>query len=256
MVRGQVEYLGHVRNYDGRYQRLAQTLRECDSTFRPSLPSSPQPGQVFFAGEGQSDAPHIFAAQHVLQRDFPELHLVEPSHSRPKGDDQLWKWLEAIKDSRNLHPRVGIFDCDSKFAARIGPEGWKHLGNGVVALTLARPSWIADDKRVCIELLHRPETLARVDDDDRRIFLRSEFNDGGESHDGQFKMRFPQNRSTLVVEHVARVADGKSVALSKTAFADAITGRRAPYGSVDFDGFRPTLERLWKAVAVAQTACS
>lgn len=39
-------------------------------------------------------------------------------------------------------------------------------------------------------------------------------------------------------------------------FAEAVYGQRAPYGSVDFAGFRPTLQRLWMAVALAQTACS
>ncbi len=255
VVRGQLQYLGYVRNYDRVYQRLAQTLAECDPEFTPSLPSAPQTGQVIFAGEGQSDAPHFFAALHALQSDFVELHLVEPSHRRPTNDGQLWNWLQASKDSRNLHPRVGIFDSDSKFAARMGPDGWRHLGNGVVAMTLARPHWIGENEPYCVELLHRRETLMRLDDEQRRVFVRSEFDNDGESFDKQFKMRYPQ-KSTLVVQHVDRVADGASVALSKTAFAEAVYGSRAPYGSVDFEGFRPTLERLWKAVAVAQTACS
>ena len=255
VVRGQLQYLGHVRNYDRVYQRLAQKLAACDPSFTPTLPSVPQSGQVIFAGEGQSDAPHLFAALHAMQDDFRVLHLVEPSHNRPKNDNDLWNWLQAYKDSRNLHPRVGVFDADSKFAARIGADGWTHLGNGVVAMTLARPDWIAAEDPFCIELLHRPETLLRVDDDQRRVFLRSEFDESGHSHDGQFRMRFPQ-KSTLVVEHVDRLSDGKSIALSKTAFAEAVYGQRAPYGTVDFEGFRPTFERLWRAVAMAQTACS
>lgn len=254
VVRGQLQYLGYVRNYDRVYQRLAQSLAARDNEFIPSLPKTPQSGQVTVAGEGQSDTPHLFAALHALQDDFTELHLVEPSHGRPKNDDQLWNWLHAVKDSHNLHPRVGIFDRDSKFASRIGPEGWKHLGNGVIAMTLARPPWIGDDKPFCIEMLHRPETLC-LDDEGRRVFLRSEFDDNGENADKQTKMRFPK-KSTLVVEHVDRITDGRSVALSKTAFAEAVYGQRAPYSSIDFEGFRPTFERIWKAVAVAQTACS
>jgi RNA-directed DNA polymerase len=254
VVRGQLQYLGFVRNYDRIYQRLAQTLSHCDPTFTPSFPSTPQSGQVVFAGEGQSDGPHLFAALHALRADFLSLHLVEPSHNRPTNDDQLWNWLHAVKDSRNLHPRAGIFDADSKYAARIGPDGWRHLGNGVVAVTLAKPPWIAENAPFCIEMLHRPETLAREDDEGRRVFLRSEFDPGGESFDKRFQMRYPQ-KSTLVVEHVDRLADGKSVALSKTAFAEAVYGSRSPYTSLDFEGFRPTFERLWRAVAVAQTAC-
>jgi len=65
----------------------------------------------------------------------------------------------------------------------------------------------------------------RVDDQGRRVFLRSEFDGNGESADRQFKMRFPQ-KSTLVVEHVDRITDGRSVAVSKTAFAEAVYGQR------------------------------
>jgi RNA-directed DNA polymerase len=255
VVRGQVQYVGYVRGYDGVYQRLAQKLRECDPSFTPTLPSTPQPGQVIFAGEGPSDAKHLFAALHALREQFTGLHFVELDHRRPKNDQQLWDWLQAHKDSRNIHPLVGIFDCDSdKFISRIGPAGWRHLGNGVVAVALARPPWIGAGP-FCIEMLHTPNTLSRTDSEGRRIFLREEFDEDGVTRDQQFRMRHPQKR-TLVVDEVDRLADGQSVGLGKVAFAEAVYGRVAPYAFVDFEGFRPTLSRLWAAVAEAQTACS
>ena len=135
------------------------------------------------------------------------------------------------------------------------PTGWKHLGNGVVALALARPPWLSEGSPYCVEMLHEPATLRRTDEEGRRLFLRAEFGISGVSADKRFRMRFPQ-KTTLVIEDVDRVADGKSVGLGKVAFAQAIHGRTSPYSYVDFTGFRPTLERLWEAVAVAQTACS
>jgi RNA-directed DNA polymerase len=256
VVRGQVQYLGYVRNYDRVYQRLAQTLRECDPTFIPALPTTPQSGQVIFAGEGPSDAKHVFAALHALKQDFTGVHFVELEHRKPQNDQQLWEWLQAHKESHNIQPLVGIFDCDSDtYVSHIGPAGWRHLGNGVVAVALARPPWLTEDDPFCIEMLHLPSTLARADKSDRRIFLRSEFDADGVSHNKQFTMRHPRKR-TLVVEDVDRVSDGKSVGLAKAAFAQAVYGRVEPYAFVDFEGFRATLERLWRAIAAAQTACS
>lgn len=254
-VRGQVQYFGYIRGYDGVYQRLAQRLHSCDESFTPTLPTVPQPGQVTFAGEGPSDAKHLFAALDAMRPDFPELRFVALDHRQPKNDQQLWDWLQQNKDVRNLEPLVGIFDCDSEeFIRRIGPRGWNHLGNGVVAVALAAPPWLSRDAPFCIEMLHSPETLGFTNDDDRRIFLRSEFDEHGVTQDRRFKMRYPKKR-TLIVEQVDRVADGKSVGLGKVAFANAVYGQVAPYTYVDFDGFRPTLSRLWRAIAEAQTAC-
>lgn len=256
VVRGQVQYLGYVRSYDRVYQRLARKLVECDETFTPTLPVDPQPGQVIFAGEGPSDPKHLFAALHALRSEFHGLHFVEVEHQRPTTDQQLWNWLEARRYSHNLHPVVGIFDCDSEdVISRIGADGWRHLGHGVVAVALAGPPWIPAGAPFCIEMLHRPETLNRTDGEGRRIFLRSEFDDDGMTADKKFTMRHPSSQ-TLVVTSVDRETDGKSVGLGKAAFAEAVYGRVEPYSVVEFDGFRPTLERLWKAVAVAQTGCS
>jgi hypothetical protein len=238
------------------YQQLAHKLSLCDTTFVPTLPTSPKPGQVVFAGEGPSDAMHLSRAFRALAKDFKDLHFVKEAHKPPKGDQALWNWLEARKHSHNSHPVVGIFDCDSnQFVQRIGAQGWIHLGNGVVAVLLARPTWLREGEPFCIEMLHERSTLSRSDADGRRIFLRAEFGDDDMTADGKYRARHPQGR-TLVVEDVDRVADGASVGLGKVAFAQGVSGRTAPFQFVSFEGFRPTLERLWAAVAEAQTACS
>jgi hypothetical protein len=255
VIRGQIEYLGFVRNYDFLYQRIAQTLSGCDPTFAPKLPKVPQSGRVIFAGEGPSDVQHVQAAVRALGREFAGLELTEVSHQPPRGEARLWTWLQSKKDSHNIQPVVGVFDADSEFEGKIGPKGWVHLGNGVVAMAIARPDWISQNNRCCIELLHHPETLLRTDAEDRRVFLRSEFDGGGQTADKQFQMRHPQ-KTTLVVEEVQRNSDGKSVGLAKVRFAENLAGQVAPYGVVRFDGFRPTLRRLWEAVAAAQTSCS
>jgi len=48
--------------------------------------------------------------------------------------------------------------------------------------------------------------------------------------ENRYQMQYPQNKTTLVVEHVHPVGDtGKSVGMAKVAFADAVVARAAPF---------------------------
>jgi RNA-directed DNA polymerase len=258
VVRGQLQYLGAVRRYDRVYQRLANTLTTCDPTFTPSSPATPTRGDVVYAMEGPSDPLHLDAALRSYRSDdeFQELNLRQVSHQPPKNDSQLWAWLQHRKDVPNQIPHVGIFDCDSGYAKQLGAHGWKHLGNGVVAVALAPPPWHVTGDPYCIELLYPREILRRDDANQRRIFLRDEFDESGLSPGGRYQMAHPRSR-TLIAGKVHRTGeDSTSVALGKVAFGDAVWRNQAPYETMDFQGFRPTLERVWRAVAAAQQWCS
>jgi RNA-directed DNA polymerase len=258
VLRGQLQFLGAVRGFDRVYQRLAAQLAAQDSSFVPTAPLVPTSGVVIFATEGPSDVFHLEAAVRFFRRldEFVELDLRQIGHQPPKGDTQLWAWLQREKDVRHVAARVGLFDADSAFANQLGPAGWRHLGNGVVAVALAPAPWLSGTEPFSIEMLHRPETLARVDANGRRVFLRNEFDQTGRSRDGKFQMRHPAS-STLVVSDVYPVSDpDASVALGKVAVAQAVWRGEPPYEQVDFGGFRPTLERIWRAVASAQRWCT
>jgi len=258
VIRGQLQYLGAVRGYDRVYQRLAQILATCDPGFVPSTPRRPEPGIVVYATEGPSDPVHLEAAlrAHASRGEFKELDLRQVSHSPPKNDDQLWRWLQDRKDVPNQVPHLGIFDCDSSYAENLGSDGWQHLGNGVVAMALAPPAWLPQGDQYCIELLYPREVLQREDGNRRRLFLRDEFDKSGLSNDGRHQMDHPSS-TTLIVHKVHLTDDERtSVALGKVAFAESVWRNQAPYMSVDFRGFRPTLERMWRALAAAQQWCS
>jgi hypothetical protein len=106
-------------------------------------------------------------------------------------------------------------------------------------------------------MLYPPSVLASFHNEGRRLWLRSDFDEAGLNHDGCYQMQYPQNKTTLVVEKVHPVVDTeRSVGLAKVAFADAVWRGQPPFDHVDFEGFRPTLERFWRAVATAQTWCT
>lgn len=134
VVRGQLQYLGFVRKYDRVYQGLARKLAERDPTFAPTLPTTPEPGEIVYATEGPSDPLHFEAALRSFREagDFTELAFRAVAHKVPKNDEQLWSWLNEQSATANAEPRVGIFDCDAEYATRLGESGWRHFGNGVV----------------------------------------------------------------------------------------------------------------------------
>ena len=258
VIRGQLQYLGAVRRYDRFYQDLASLLAACDPTFTATAPSWPEQGDVLYATEGPSDPLHLDSALRALRANggFRELNLRQLDHKPPKNDQQLWRWLQEQKDVPSQVPRVGIFDADSGYASKIGPDGWIHLGNGAVAVVLAPPPWHPPGDPFCIELLYKREVLTREDSNGRRVFVRDEFDSSGLSRGGRFQMDHPRS-TTLIVAHVHPVADPqKSVGLGKVAFGEAVWRGQAPYETVDFQGFRPTLERVWRATATAQRWCS
>ena len=258
IIRGQLQHLGAVRGYDRVYQQLAKLLTACDPSFTPTAPAIPRQGEIVFATEGPSDPLHLEAALRELRTGgaFRELDLRAVSHQPPKNDEQLWRWLNRQAEVPNRIPHLGLFDHDSDYASQIGESGWSHLGNGVVAVALAPAPWLGETKNFCIEMLYPRDILRREDADGRRLFLRDEFDEEGVSRDGRFRMAHPRSK-TLVVAKVHPVDDPTvSVGLAKVAFADAIWRRQAPYESVDFSGFEPTLRRIWKAVATAQQWCA
>ena len=258
VIRGQLQYLGYVRDYDRIYQRLAAILAANDTSFTPIAPKRPDPGDVIYATEGPSDPLHIDAALRAMRarKAFNELDLRRVSHDVPKNDDQLWKWLNRRKLVGNHVPHLGLFDSDSSYAEEIGPTGWVHLGNAVVAVTIAPPSWIQPGEPFCIEMLYPLEVLHRVDEHGRRVFLRSEFDREGNSDDGLARMDYPQSDALVVAKVHSATDPSRSLALSKVDFGEEVFAARAPYDIVDFSGFRPTLERIWIAIATAQRWCT
>ncbi len=258
VVRGQLQYLGAARGYDRVYQRLAAVLATQDRSFVPTASTVPKAGLVIFATEGPSDPRHIDAALRAFRKaaEYTELELRTIDHRPPKNDVQLWDWLQKEKDSTNSVPRIGLFDADSQFAKKLGPSGWRHLGNGVVAVALAAAPWLSPARPFCIEMLHPRDVLRRIDKDGRRVWLRDEFDDSGITRDRQYKMRHPRNRNLVVQDVYAASDESTSLGLGKVAFGDAVWRGQAPYENLDFAGFRPTFDRIWRATAVAQSWCT
>ncbi len=258
IVRGRIQHVGAVRGFrDPTYLRLANVLGLLDETFEaPQLIAAGAPGTITYFTEGPTDVRHIQAALEALRAagDLGQLELQPDPAYEPKNDERLMKHLKSLALSPQRVPCVGIFDRDTKFASEIGADGWKHLDNGVIAVTLATPQWRQPDDPICIEMLYPPGVLDRIDGDGRRVFLLEEFDDVTGHHIETKRYTIPNpKKQTLVCDPVfdIQASDRGSVALSKMAFATAVARRRPPYEEVDYSGFQPTFELIGRAVAEA-----
>jgi hypothetical protein len=110
------------------------------------------------------------------------------------------------------------------------------------SLSLPNPPQRSTEKHICIEHLYPDAVLQKRDSNDRRLYLRNEFNPATSVH--RTEPVFCQNiqTRTLVAENVIDFASQARVSLTKQAFADAITTGLPPFADVDFEGFAPVFD--------------
>lgn len=255
VVQGRVNYVGSVKGWsDPGYLSLALKLARLDDGFQPkSLPPLPE-GTVRVFCEGESDWPHIEAAQRYFHSrgDFIGLDLVGETLDK-WGDRELLRRCEALAQSPQVACCIFLFDRDSQSVLKDAVDSgeWKDFGNGVAAVALAPPSWKAAEDRICIELLHDPTVLATEDSEERRVFLAEEFHsDSGQHRGGSFIVPYAQGKrddAPLVCEKVYEIGTNRSAALAKTAFAKLVRDQARPFHQVSFEGFRPTFEIVERA---------
>lgn len=260
VVRGRLQYLGMIKGWEHpTYRRLAHLLSTLDETFVPVTVAGGTTVRALAFTEGESDVLHLRAAHkwlaeqgafHDLQLDFQELD----DH---RGDKALLQQCKAQSRTRQRNPHVFVFDRDNPEILKDvdGPQGWRNWGNGVVSVPLVAPAW-RDNDALCVELLYEDEVFDRRDDEDRRLFMRHEFDaKSGVHHTGQYTTPNPQ-RTTVVCEAVYEVATNKSVGLAKRAFAEAIANAAGSFAGVSFEGFRGTFDIIRQAVIEADRELS
>lgn len=105
---------------------------------------------------------------------------------------------------------------------------------------------------ISIEFLYRDEDLKRLDENGRRMYVTSEFNENGrlESNHNIGVMNNHDVKNYIMPEKEKVQADGvidvdgNSLALSKEQFASNILEKREGFASVDFSAFKPVFDRL------------
>jgi RNA-directed DNA polymerase len=254
VVRGRVQYLGKIKGWDHpTYLKFADTLKELDPKFtRPARKtSSVITAQVFT--EGESDGLHLRAAHRYFtaRGEFTDISFEIHMNSGRYGHDALLRRCKALADVEHTKPCVCLFDRDTpKIIKEVGGVvGWRNWGKGVVSAVLVPPPWRAE--RVCIELLHDESVIKTVDENGRRLFVGDEFDVVTGHHTYEPYTTPHPRRDALVYEDVHTKDDGKSIGLSKTAFAEAIVNESGGFADVSFAGFHGTMEKIREALLEA-----
>ncbi|MFT3864183.1 MAG: reverse transcriptase domain-containing protein [Solirubrobacterales bacterium] len=255
VVRGRVQYVGSVRGWDDpAYRRLAQKLSECDAHFRPPTVVSEKPLTANLYTEGSTDMRHIRAALKNFhsQEEFLNLTLEITDETARNNDQRLKEHLEHLAQFDAPGFSVGVFDVDSEISKEAtGTDGWKEFGPRVVAVGIACPPWRKEHDPRCIEMLYEDSILETRDDEGRRIYRLNEFDPVTSIHHSESSVvpHAPKGKKTLIADLVFEVGTGNQLARSKESFARAVEDEPESLPTLSFEGFRPTFERILKALS-------
>ena len=108
-----------------------------------------------------------------------DFHLHEFSENQ--GDGELHKRLQALSKIPNKHKIIGIFDCDEDNGKRIHQKhsGIEYYGNNVYGMTIPIPDFRSYNSGISVEFLYKDNDLKKLDENNRRLFFTSEFNENG-----------------------------------------------------------------------------
>lgn len=206
--------------------------------------------------EGKTDWKHFKAAlSHFKENnEFEDLDLEIVEYDFEFGDPKLNSLLTQYSIFPHKYKVIGIFDCDEANGKRIHKSGGKmNYGNNIWGMSIPVPKFREyNTNGISIEFLYSDEDLKCSDENGRRIFITSEFNEDGRlksdlhigvknNHD--VKNYIMPEKEKIQADEVIDI-QGKSLALSKEQFATNILEKVGKFSEVSFDAFKPVFERL------------
>lgn len=206
--------------------------------------------------EGKTDWKHFKAALSYFNEnhEFEDIDVEIVEYNFDFGDSKLNSLLTQYSLFPHKYKIIGIFDCDEANGKNIHAKGGKkQYGNNIWGMSIPVPDFRAyNTNGISIEFLYRDEDLKRLDENGRRIFVTSEFNENGRlksdtkigvknNHDVKNYVK-PENEK-IQADEVIDIA-GKSLALSKEQIATNILEKTGNFSNVKFEAFKPVFERL------------
>ena len=259
VVKGKIEFLGSVKGKsDPIYLKFTDELR----VLAPELVSidkllnSPIVRAQIMT-EGKTDIYHLRAAFSNLQKKGLFLSLAIDFVDLPpekQGDSNLEKHCESLCIVTPQFPVIAIFDRDNSAILKKvhdDSKGFKSWGNGVYSFALPVPSHRHEDPEVCIELYYSNEEVTRLNLQDRRLFLNSEFSKKSYRHSenkilSTTKFNEVKNNSLKIIDSEVHDDADNNVALSKNDFAKCILNSNPGFDNFDFSEFSAIFEVIEK----------
>lgn len=206
--------------------------------------------------EGKTDWKHFKAALSYYQElgEYSDLDIEIVEYEFDFGDSKLHNLLNQYGQFPQRYPIIGIFDCDEangKNISKLGGE--KDYGHNVWGISIDIPPYRDYNKLgISIEFLYQDADLKKQDENSRRLYVSSEFNENGRlvadlhigvknNHD--VKKYIDPSQEKIQCDEVIDL-NGNSLALSKEQFAANILNKTEPFDRMDFSGFRAVFDRI------------
>lgn len=206
--------------------------------------------------EGKTDWKHFKAAlSHFKENhEFKDIDVEIVEYNFDFGDSKLNSLLTQYSLFPHKYKIIGIFDCDEANGKNIHAKGGKkQYGNNIWGMSIPVPDFREyNTSGISIEFLYHDEDLKRLDENGRRIFVTSEFNENGRlKSDPKIGVKNNHDVKNYVLPEKEKIQadevidiDGNSLALSKEQFATNILERNGNFSMANFDSFRPVFVRL------------
>lgn len=206
--------------------------------------------------EGKTDWKHFKAALAHFNsiHEYEDLDVEFLEYKFDFGDAKLDTLLNQYKTFPHRYKIIGIFDCDEANGRKIHSSGGiKEYGENIWGMSIPVPKFREyNTGGISIEFLYNDGDLKLQDNNGRRIYITSEFNENGRliedvrigvknNHD--VKNYIQSEKEKIQADEVIDI-NGNSLALSKEAFATNILNREGNFANVNFDAFKPVFDRL------------
>lgn len=206
--------------------------------------------------EGKTDWKHIKAALGHFQSNhrYENIDVEIIEYDYDFGDPKLSQLLNQYKTIPHRYKVIGVFDCDEANGKNIHQLGGiKSYGNNIWGISIPVPKFREyNTSGISIEFLYQDKDIKRTDENGRRLFITSEFNENGRllanaqigvknNHD--VKNYIEREKEKIQADEVIDVM-GNSLALSKEAFATNILNHAEGFTDVSFEAFEALFDRL------------
>ena len=234
-------------------QRYADKYKELDAKIKDI-------DRPIIITEGKTDWKHIKAAlaHFKSNNEYDDINVEILEYDFDFGDSKLHNLLNQYKLFPHRYKVIGIFDCDEANGKNIHTEGGiRKYSTNIWGMSIPVPEFRNyNTSGISIEFLYNDDDLKRKDENGRRLYITSEFNENGRliedvkigvknNHD--VKNYVQPSKEKIQADEVIDI-DSNSLALSKDMFAQNILEKNGDFANVSFDAFKSVFDRLKEVI--------
>ena len=195
--------------------------------------------------EGKTDWKHLKKALEKLNAEYPNLDIefLEYEDDINMGSSVLNAMIHGLQKVPHDKKVICIFDRDEKAIMKeYGQVEFNNHRNNIYSLCIPKISDDIDD--ISIEFYYREQDIKTLDNDERRLFIGTEFHSpSANSICGTYQTKAINkvNKQVIIDQDVFKSDDRawvNSIALSKNAFAENIMKDIAGFDNFSLDNFK------------------